>query len=248
MKVFLRYLSILVISSLVAVAGAWASLYYLGYRLGDSKVFKALQWEPLIVMASIWFVANLLVVYLLGRRGASEAAIVSPLLSEAAIADMHSDGERKTKPVKSLKARKEQANKSQKNSNSENNNKKERPEQPGKSKGSIKSEGPAKLKVTPKSDKSRKEKIEQEKNITTAINSKKKPRKKGGEVVTGIIKWFNGQKGYGFITSEEGEEVFVHCRSIKLGGKRQLHTGQQVSFTLLREDKGLKAEEVVILE
>jgi len=243
----------LVVSGLVAAAGAWASLYYLAYRLGESNALKALQWEPLAVIASIWFVANLLVIYLLGRRGGVEASVVSPMLSEAAIADMHSDAEKKTEPVKST-----QPKNVERNGKSRNNNKKERPEQPGKSKGSMKSEGPAKSDLSHKTGNSRKEKIKQEKirqekiaqekNTRTTTNSKKKSQKKNGEAVTGIIKWFNGQKGYGFITSEEGEEVFVHCRSIKLGGKRQLHTGQQVSFTLLREDKGLKAEEVVILE
>lgn len=123
MKAFLRILGILVVSGLVAAAGAWASLYYLAYRLGESGVLKALQWEPLIVIASIWFVANLLVVYLLGRKGNPEESIVTPMLSEAAIADMHSDGERKTRPVKSTQAKNVEPQ-----GKSRNNNNKKRPE------------------------------------------------------------------------------------------------------------------------
>lgn len=243
MKAFLRFLKILSVSSLVAAVGAWSSLYYLGFRLGELSAMKALQWEPLIVIASIWFLANLVVVYLLSRSTV-ETKVVTPMLSEAAIADMHSESERKTRPVKSS-----QSKTLNQSTHSGSSRKHQGAGKPGKSKGSSKAGGSAHSKPGKKASKSEQQKDQHGKKDKANKSAKTKTSKQNGsESATGIIKWFNGQKGYGFITSEEGEEVFVHCRSIKLGGKRQLHTGQQVSFTLLREDKGLKAEEVVILE
>ncbi len=252
MKAFLRFFSILLVSSLVAGAGAWATLYYLGFRLGDSKALQVLQWEPLIVIASIWFMTNLLIVYLLGRRTfANKNKVVSAILSEAAIASLHSESEKKTVPVKSTQK------KSFKQANQQGES-----DQSGKCNGSA-IDGAVQARLSSKAKKNEQNKIKPEKNTPKMANqdnvkqkkknrpenkSKSIPAVNGREASTGIIKWFNGQKGYGFIANDVGEEIFVHCRSIKLGGKRQLHTGQQVSFTLLREDKGLKAEDVVILE
>jgi CspA family cold shock protein len=67
------------------------------------------------------------------------------------------------------------------------------------------------------------------------------------ERVTGTVKWFNGSKGYGFISREEGEDVFVHHSAIQAEGFRTLEEGQRVEFTIERGPKGLQATQVVSL-
>lgn len=65
--------------------------------------------------------------------------------------------------------------------------------------------------------------------------------------VVGVVKWFNAAKGYGFISSEEGEDVFVHYTSIRdTGGFRSLEEGQEVEFTLGQGKKGPQAQDVVV--
>ncbi len=61
---------------------------------------------------------------------------------------------------------------------------------------------------------------------------------------TGSVKWFNANKGYGFITRENGDDVFVHFRSIRGKGRRSLQEGQRVEFVLAQGDKGAQAEDV----
>lgn len=60
----------------------------------------------------------------------------------------------------------------------------------------------------------------------------------------GQVKWFNVSKGFGFITMDDGEEIFVHFRSIRGGGRRGLRDGQRVSFIVADSDKGPQAEDV----
>lgn len=60
----------------------------------------------------------------------------------------------------------------------------------------------------------------------------------------GTVKWFNNSKGYGFITRENGEDVFVHYQSISGDGYKSLDEGQQVEFTVAQGQKGLQAQEV----
>lgn len=60
----------------------------------------------------------------------------------------------------------------------------------------------------------------------------------------GQVKWFNVSKGYGFVTRESGEDVFVHFRSIRGEGRRMLREGQSVEFTVVDGDKGPQAENV----
>ncbi|HBC56821.1 MAG TPA: cold-shock protein [Gammaproteobacteria bacterium] len=60
----------------------------------------------------------------------------------------------------------------------------------------------------------------------------------------GVVKWFNNSKGYGFITRDQGEDVFVHYRSIQGDGFRSLAEGQKVSFSVTKGDKGWQAEDV----
>lgn len=61
---------------------------------------------------------------------------------------------------------------------------------------------------------------------------------------TGTVKWFNDAKGFGFITPESGEDVFVHFRSIQGNGFKSLKEGQKVSFKLVKGQKGMQADEV----
>jgi CspA family cold shock protein len=60
----------------------------------------------------------------------------------------------------------------------------------------------------------------------------------------GTVKWFNGAKGYGFITREKGDDVFVHYRSIVGEGYKTLEEGQQVEFEITEGPKGLQATSV----
>lgn len=61
---------------------------------------------------------------------------------------------------------------------------------------------------------------------------------------TGIVKWFNGSKGFGFISREEGEDVFVHYRSIEGEGFKSLEEGDKVQFNVVEGPKGLQAANV----
>lgn len=61
---------------------------------------------------------------------------------------------------------------------------------------------------------------------------------------TGTVKWFNGSKGYGFITREEGDDVFVHYKAIEGEGYRTLEEGDQVEFETEQGRKGLQAIKV----
>ena len=62
--------------------------------------------------------------------------------------------------------------------------------------------------------------------------------------VTGTVKWFNNAKGFGFITRDGGDDVFVHFRSIEGDGYKTLDEGQMVEFNLTQGPKGFQAEEV----
>lgn len=61
---------------------------------------------------------------------------------------------------------------------------------------------------------------------------------------SGSVKWFNANKGFGFITRDSGDDVFVHFRSIRGKGHRVLHDGQRVEFSVSEGDKGLQADDV----
>jgi CspA family cold shock protein len=61
----------------------------------------------------------------------------------------------------------------------------------------------------------------------------------------GTVKWFNGAKGYGFISREEGDDVFVHFRAIEGDGYKTLDEGDQVEFEIGEGPKGLQATKVV---
>ena len=63
----------------------------------------------------------------------------------------------------------------------------------------------------------------------------------------GTVKWFNGSKGYGFIEREDGEDLFVHYNSIIADGYRNLDEGQRVEFVVVEGQKGLQAQDVVVI-
>jgi CspA family cold shock protein len=67
------------------------------------------------------------------------------------------------------------------------------------------------------------------------------------ERVTGTVKWFNGSKGYGFISREEGDDVFVHYSAIQGQGVRNLEEGQSVEFDVEQGPKGLQASNVTVV-
>lgn len=60
----------------------------------------------------------------------------------------------------------------------------------------------------------------------------------------GTVKWFNEAKGFGFISREGGEDVFVHFRAISGTGFKTLQEGQKVSFRVVKGQKGMQAEDV----
>ena len=66
-------------------------------------------------------------------------------------------------------------------------------------------------------------------------------------MATGTVKWFNDSKGFGFISRENGTDVFVHFTAIRGEGYRSLEDGQQVEFSVVEGEKGLQAQDVVAI-
>lgn len=67
------------------------------------------------------------------------------------------------------------------------------------------------------------------------------------KVEQGTVKWFNDNKGYGFIKSDEGNDLFVHFRAIQSHGYKKLEEGQRVEFVAVVGQKGMQAEEVKVI-
>ena len=63
-------------------------------------------------------------------------------------------------------------------------------------------------------------------------------------MANGTVKWFNDAKGYGFISQEGGEDVFVHHTAIQMDGFRTLKEGEKVEFDVVQGPKGLQAANV----
>jgi len=92
--------------------------------------------------------------------------------------------------------------------------------------------------------------------VTALVSTNTEPRNKKNYVrntansdnsrESGTVKWFNTSKGFGFITRDNGDDVFVHFRSIRGQGHRTLFEGQRVEFNITEGDKGLQAEDVAI--
>lgn len=66
--------------------------------------------------------------------------------------------------------------------------------------------------------------------------------------VKGRVKWFNNEKGYGFIEYKENEDIFVHYSAIKLDGYKTLTEGQYAEFNLVETPKGYQALDVVVIK
>ena len=62
--------------------------------------------------------------------------------------------------------------------------------------------------------------------------------------MNGTVKWFNAEKGYGFITGEDGKDVFAHFSQIQANGFKSLEEGQEVTFEVAQGQKGLQAENI----
>jgi CspA family cold shock protein len=65
--------------------------------------------------------------------------------------------------------------------------------------------------------------------------------------IKGVVKWFSPEKGYGFITPEDGPDVFVHYTAIQASGYRKLEEGAQVEFEITDGPKGKQASQVIPL-
>ncbi|HLR35610.1 MAG TPA: cold-shock protein [Tissierellales bacterium] len=66
-------------------------------------------------------------------------------------------------------------------------------------------------------------------------------------MANGTVKWFNGEKGFGFITAEDGNDVFVHFSQINKEGFKTLEEGQNVTFEIVDGEKGPQASNVTIV-
>ncbi|MDZ7264783.1 MAG: cold-shock protein [candidate division KSB1 bacterium] len=64
---------------------------------------------------------------------------------------------------------------------------------------------------------------------------------------TGKVKWFNSNKGYGFITRDQGNDIFVHFSAIRSNGFKTLEEDQRVEFTVSNGEKGPQAQDVIVL-
>ena len=67
------------------------------------------------------------------------------------------------------------------------------------------------------------------------------------ERIVGTVKWFNGGKGYGFLSQEGGEDVFIHFSAIQGEGFRNLEEGQKVEFSIQKGPKGMQAADVKVI-
>ncbi len=65
--------------------------------------------------------------------------------------------------------------------------------------------------------------------------------------MTGTVKWFNGEKGFGFIVGEDGKDVFAHFSQINADGYKSLDEGQRVSYNVVNGPKGAQAENITII-
>jgi len=85
------------------------------------------------------------------------------------------------------------------------------------------------------------------KPVKTEPKAATKRQPKGEKRETGTVKWFNTNKGFGFISRDSGSDIFVHFRAIQGEGQRFLQEGQRVSYVVAEREKGLQAEQVDII-
>lgn len=65
---------------------------------------------------------------------------------------------------------------------------------------------------------------------------------------TGRVKWFNDDKGFGFIEREQGGDVFVHYKAINCAGRKTLRENDRVEFNVVKGEKGFQAEDVTVIQ
>lgn len=65
--------------------------------------------------------------------------------------------------------------------------------------------------------------------------------------MNGTVKWFNGEKGFGFITGEDGKDAFAHFSQINIDGYKTLEEGQKVTYDVVEGQKGPQAENITLL-
>ena len=65
--------------------------------------------------------------------------------------------------------------------------------------------------------------------------------------MNGTVKWFNSEKGFGFVTGEDGNDAFAHFSQIKSEGFKTLEEGQKVSYDVVKGPKGLQAENITVI-
>ena len=65
---------------------------------------------------------------------------------------------------------------------------------------------------------------------------------------TGVVKWFNNEKGFGFISVEGGDDVFAHFTAINLDGFKTLEEGQTVTYDVVESDRGQQANNVTVVD
>lgn len=70
----------------------------------------------------------------------------------------------------------------------------------------------------------------------------------GLEMAKGTVKWFNNQKGFGFITGEDGKDVFVHFSGLNMEGFKTLEEGQNVEYDVTEGEKGPQATNVTVIQ
>jgi cold shock protein len=84
--------------------------------------------------------------------------------------------------------------------------------------------------------------------ITRSDSSQQKLKiETGNKLEQGTVKWFNDAKGYGFLSRQSGDDVFVHFSAIQSSGFRSLQEGQAVHFDVVKGPKGFQAENVQLL-
>jgi cold shock protein len=84
--------------------------------------------------------------------------------------------------------------------------------------------------------------------IIRSISKEAKNKQRGKMKEQGVVKWFNNEKGFGFIKRDSGDDVFVHHSAIQSNGFRSLNEGDSVEFNVAKGPKGLQAQDVVKLE